>query len=262
MGLLFFRESKYSEARMRRALHGRSVIAGIVLVLAFAWSANATTIVTTDYITSGFNSGGTDGWTATGATVAYSTAVPPGNSTLPSLDPGINPGFLDVQDSQNKPMVLVAPSAFSGDLSRFLDKLLYFDAFIRQISGGPGATVFPEWGIVTIAGTVAGSAFSASYDVGTVPTGATTYQRFYAPLSASAWYVGTTATGTHTTAPQFAELLANVSAISVTASLRQSSSDDLAFDNFTINGVPEPATFLLIGSALVVAAAARRRIKK
>lgn len=244
---------------MRRALHSPNVRLGLLLISLFARSANATTVNTTDYITSGFNSLTTDGWTGTGATLTYSTAVPPGNSPLPSFDPGVNPGFLDVSDSQNAAMYIHAPTtatAFGGDLSRFYGNQIYFDAYIRKISGGSNAVVNTSWGVISITG----NGLTASYDVGTLVNGATGYARFYAPLLSTSWYSGTSGTGTHLIDGQLQTILGNVSDITIDMSLKNSSSDDVAFDNFTI-GVPEPASCGFICLGLIGIITARRRLR-
>ena len=153
---------------MVRALHGRTGILCTAVFLGFAWSANASVISTPDYITDNFDTGSNDLWTVvagSNAGLAWSNAVPPGNSPLGSPAPGgVNPGYLDVSDKQNKTMVVQAPTAFSGDLSRFIDSTLFFDGFVKQISGGPGTQPQQSFGVVVITGTGPASGLQASFD--------------------------------------------------------------------------------------------------
>jgi hypothetical protein len=234
----------------------------------FAGLAQAT-IITNSYIISTFENGnnasGTnlDGWAGTG--VAPLVVVTPGGSPLANPTGTAGTSYLDVQDSQNKVMLLTAPAdypvgstttAFSGDLTRFNNiGFIGFDALVKKISGGPTSTVFPEFGQITITNTVNNlTAQTILPTVAPIVNQSTSYQQVAYGLV----YTNFTGTGA-ADAATWATLLSNVATITVDLSLRQSSSDEVFLDNFKMQ-VPEPGYSLaLLGAGIVGIVVKRRR---
>jgi hypothetical protein len=246
---------------MRRALHSRSLVIVCLVALGFTFAAHGAVVSTTSYITSNFNDGTTDGWTVpvvldtkghntNSANLSFSNVAP--LDPFPSFQAAVNPGYMNVQDTQNNTMILQAPTEFSGNLSQWFNGQIFFDAAIKQISGGPGTVPFSNFGVITI-NTSGGSIY---YDVGTLPVDGS-WGRLYAPMTNGVWrFVTTDAVVTNLNT-----LLQSVNNITIDTSLRQSSSDNVAIDEFTI-GMPEPGTYLLFGTGIAGLFAARKRLRR
>ena len=246
---------------MRRALHTRSLFLLCSVALGFTLPAHGTIVTTTTYITSNFDDGTVDGWTVpvvldskghstNSADLSWTNVAP--LDPFPTFQPGVNPGYMNVQDTQNNTMILQAPTAFSGNLSNWFGGQIYFDAIMKQISGGPGTVPFSNFGVITI-NTSGGRIY---YDVGTLPIDGS-WARLYAPMTNGVWRF----VSNDTVVTNLNTLLQSVNNITIDTSLRQSSSDNVGLDNFTI-AMPEPGTYLLFGTGIAGLFAARKRLRR
>lgn len=175
---------------------------------------------------------GSEGWTANGGSLTWVSA---GGS------PG---GFISVADNASNFMTVIAPTAFTGDLSAYLLGRVSFDA--KNLNGSAPDLVRGSFGTVTITG----SAATASRVLGgpNQPPADDAWHSYSAFLDPADW------TGDLTLA------LANVSAITVELESNETVPAEInGFDNFRVSAIPEPSSALLLLTAGGVACLVRRR---
>lgn len=266
-------EPSESKAKRRRALHSRNVVIGLALAVFTCSTAISSVIVDPagHYLTDPFTTDDSTSWKAdTGSNVGFAWTSTGGSPLPVPVGVPTNTGYMAISDAQNKTMVVIAPSQFGGtpwgsstvDLSRFNrpDGVLYFDAFVSKIKGSATA-VLPNFGVITITG----NGLTASTDVGSLPITGGVWTRLGTPFTSSAWKVGTDPNAVGAVAissTNWATLLQSVNAITVDLSLASSSSDVVAFDNFTLADTPEPTSVLLMAGGFVGLFAARKRLMR
>jgi putative heme-binding domain-containing protein len=145
----------------------------------------------------------------------------PGQTPVFRLSGGNPGGWIELNDETGGKMAAVAPRKFLGDLTRFHDGELVFDARTVDSRGGSDHTRFGE-----IAITGAGRAVRADVAPGRAVPGAqwTTYR---AQLTAD----------TFATSPEvWRSILADVTGIAITAEAYASSNETMGLDNVMLHG--------------------------
>ena len=157
-------------------------------------------------------------------------------------------GFLQVEDIGNDPVTLFAPDKFLGDLSRFDNGILSFDAKEFVFAG---ARLKPRYGEVTITG----RSGSAVLDLIPETTQFDTWLTYSAVLESVTWGVDDAAWQT---------LLQDVVEISIYFESSFPQGEIVGLDNFELaSPVPEPSTFAaLAGLSAMGLVFLRRRRKK
>src|SRR5262245_27061136 len=163
----------------------RKAVLAAVCLLSFAMPAHASTITSTFTL-------GLEGWTAIDTTGGTPAQVASGGN------PG---GYLYVDNAEQFWTYVIAPVAFTGNLSAFNGGSFSFDG--NQLTGNGQYTGNPnDWGHVTITG-ASGSA-SLRFARGAITAGR--WITYSMPLTAAAWGL---------TSAQWAALLSNVTDIRI-----------------------------------------------
>jgi len=167
-------------------------------------------------------------------------------ATYTHVATGGNPGgYLRFTDGDSAGMYRgVAPSKFLGDLRAFDGGSLFLDA--RVIDTGQG-TPSGGFGLVYLTG----GGDSAILDIAPNPA-VTAWTTYSSQLTAAAWGKSQT---------EWENLLGNVTDIQVVVECYQGI-DTMGFDNFGIESVPEPGSWLMLAIAtatLILGKACRRR---
>lgn len=182
-----------------------------------------------------------EGWTATNVVAGSPAHVASGGN------PG---GYLFIDNNEGSVAYVSAPAPFLGNLTAFIGGTLSFDA--NQLTGTGtwiGQPSSPDMGTVWIFG--AGLIAMRDLNPGTIPVNQ--WVSMSAPLTAAAWGVSEA---------NFAAIMADVTGIRVHLEATFGAETN-GFDNFVLQsadpGIPEPATWALLGGGLVLAALYRRR---
>jgi hypothetical protein len=194
----------------------------LTLFSAFAGATTITSTFDTDL----------DGWTSNG------------QGTLAFLAAGGAPGgYLEATDNSSGNMHVTAPGKFLGDLTAFSNLSVDIRAYAT-----PG-TIRAAFGTLTFVN----GALSISLDLGDPSTVWTNYAT---PLNAAAFGAS---------AATYTSVMSNVTSLTLILEADKDSNTELVgMDNFTISdlgsaGVPEPASFGLLGAALTIGAGIRRK---
>ncbi len=175
--------------------------------------------------------GDAEGWTASGASVTHAAA-------------GGNPGgFLSITDTADDTATAIFPAKFLGNLLEFDGGLLTYDFLVLE-PRTPLTSVGSGFGRIQMNG----SGSNATFDYGLSPPIPSTelWTTYSVPMTATAW---------NTTQANWEQVLSNVNYLDV---IIQAGST-IGLDNVTLAPVPEPSSFLLLGSGLLGLAGWRRR---
>lgn len=148
-----------------------------------------------------------EGWTANGAALTY----------IPNPNDNKAGGYITLLDNAGDSFIVLPPSKYFGDLTRFKGGMLSYD--IKSLSG-PLTSVGSGFGRITIRG----GGYSAQLDYAPYPPipSDVKWTAYYAPMNADAWGV---------TEQVWQSILSNVTYIDI---VLDGADDLIAMDNFKI----------------------------
>ena len=161
-------------------------------------------------------------------------------------------GFLSIEDIAGDTYVAFPPSKFKGDLLEFNGGLLSYDVLVID----PVATlssIGSGFGRIQMHG----GGLNATFDYAPNPSipSSQEWMKYYVPMTAEAW---------NTTQENWEKLLSDVTYMDII--LEPKNWSTVGLDNFKIksasNPVPEPATMLLFGPALLGLSGIKRKRKR
>jgi hypothetical protein len=163
---------------------------------------------------------------------------------------GGNPGgYLEAIDGEDaSTLVAVASQKFIGDLSKYNGGTLSFDAMLTGLSGSSKPD--SGFGTVTLVSEDMGIKLSRDLALGDITKKWATYS---ASFDAKTWGLNE---------DEWEKFISNISSIRLNLETHLGAVETVGLDNFRLKSVPEPATMLLLGSALLLLGLGGRRMAR